>query len=678
LVQNNFFYDMSVPGADRGTGIYGECDINTLSIVMTAGDASITSGNHANRFRDCERGIHLENFYNAVIHRNRMTNTPSGSTSVMQEGILINNCGHPYNEQHVTYNDVYNVDNRAIDMRDNATAAIYIKGNNINSSMTIPTGLVRRGISVRNTIAATAIVEIDSNQINNMRNGIATLNYTEDLVIRGNTIAVTFPGGMEPASGILTENCSNVLIDLYDPSGAAIPNQITGTCTSGCDDQIIGINIQSCTDFRCYRNIVNDYYPGIRAEGACYGGNFVCNDLDNCTTGFGLKNLGGTGLTAIALGIGVNSEIFGGYYLGTGMIPSDNAWTPSSGTSATWANRTHAYDDGGGAGPTDGADLNWYYRDAMNELDMEPATTLNTNVAPSIAVPTSSLINTPGFDIDIHPRCSFPMPRLEEEEGEGGEMLLFIEGGFADTDSLYYSKMITDYAEKLTSGTLENPFQHLNEMSAYRLLKMYPDTEWESEATATVNSWLEGGNTAAFFAVMDSLQQLNPWAASTILEGVSAISIAEDHYAFVLKVYVLGLDSNLHFTLPDIYRDDIEHIAVQHTLVAGEAVHIARAMLDTTIEFDGLDYEFKAIAVSDKRITIYPNPTDRFITVEGSFTQHDLIQIKNLEGKTLQTKVIEDDIAQQQLDLSELHSGIYILEVYSNELPVFSSLLVKL
>jgi hypothetical protein len=422
LVQNNFFYDMVVPGSLRGTGIYGQSDYNYLTVVLTAGNATITAGNYANRFRDCERGIELEDYYNSNLHRNRFTNTAMGSTSTMKEGILIQNCGFAINHHTITYNDIFNVDLRSIDMRDNNEASIQIKGNNILSSMAIPTAIIRRGISVLNVLPSTAIVDIDSNQIYNMRNGIATFNYTENLKIRGNTISVTYPGTGEPAKGILADNCSNVLIDLYDPSGAAVPNTITGTCNSGCNDTLIGIDLQSSTDFRCYRNIVNDCYPGIRAEGDCYGGNFVCNDLDNCTTGFGLKNLGGISGPGIDiyLGIGANREIFGGFYGGTGMIPSDNAWTPSSGSSTTWANRTHAY---GLVEPTIAPDLMWYYRDAFAFLDMEPDAILNTeDMSGSEYLITGSLINTPGFDIDIHPRCSFPMPRLDEEEEEGGEM----------------------------------------------------------------------------------------------------------------------------------------------------------------------------------------------------------------------------------------------------------------
>lgn len=390
--------------------------------------------------------------------------------------------------------------------------------------------------------------------------------------------------------------------------------------------------------------------------------------MDNCTTGFGLKNLGGNPLSPaeINLGVGVDKEIFGGYYLLVGSeLPSDNAWTPSTGSSGTWANRTHAYYEFvvGLPGFTIAPDLKWYYRDADSFLDMEPDAVLNTeDMSGSEYLQSSSLINTPGFDIDILPRCFFPMPRLEEEgEGEGG-MFMDSESLFANSDSLYYSKMITDYAEKITSGTLENPIQHLYEMGAYRLLQYYPEVEWESEATSTVVAWLEGSNTAAFFQIMDSIQQLNPDAAIALLDGLSTSSVAEDHYAYVLKVYTQGLDSNLTFTLPDIYRDDIKNIAVQHTLVAGEAVHIARAMLDTTIEFDGLDAEiFKWNNQNLSTLAVYPVPANDKLTINNLPVMEGTIQVYDIFGRMVQSNILSAESVQFILPIDLLQPGIYIM-----------------
>ena len=43
-------------------------------------------------------------------------------------------------------------------------------------------------------------------------------------------------------------------------------------------------------------------------------------------------------------------------------------------------------------------------------------------------------------------------PYATPEEEEEGEESFILESLFANTDSIYYSKMITDYAEKLTGG----------------------------------------------------------------------------------------------------------------------------------------------------------------------------------------------------------------------------------
>jgi len=464
----------------------------------------------------------------------------------------------------------------------------------------------------------------------------------------------------------LAENCSNVLIDVYDPAASAIPNTITGTCSSDCEDQIIGIDIKSSTDFRCYRNIVNDCYPGIRAEGYCLGGNFVCNDLNDCTWGFGLKNLGGDPSPFVAdieLGIGTDREIFGGYYLGGSTeLPSDNAWTPSTGSTSTWANRTYAYNELL-LDPTIGEDLMWYYRDHAAILDMEPASDLNKDDMSSMAIPTGSLINTPGVDLDIVPRCSFPMPRLEDEE-EGGESFIPSESLFANTDSIYYSKMITDYAEKLTGGSLENPRQHLYEMGAYRLLQIYPDAVWEPEATSTVQALLEGSTTSGFFQIMDSIHTGAFATASTLLSSISPGSIAEENYFFVLDTYLNGIDSIGHFTLSEELEPEVRTLAEQHTLVAGEAVHIARAMLDTVVEFDGDGLEeLRLIKQEDVALTVYPVPANDMLSVSNLPTEQGTLQVYDLTGRIVISRNFSTENQQYSLDLAVLEDGIFLLVV---------------
>ena len=662
-VQNNYIHDLNVPGAERGTGVLARGDLNYLILVARVGEAGVTS----NKFKDCERGIDIGDYMNSEIHGNRLVNTGIGGTSsIMREGIYVDNCGLGLNYHNITENYLANVNQVAIDLRNMGVATTIVSGNKVLNAITTTAGTIRRGISVRNIVPATTPITIFDNEIYNVNNGIGALNVTDHLMILGNQIEVVFAGATEPATGILAENCSNVLIDVYDPAASAIPNTITGTCSSDCEDQIIGIDIQSSTDFRCYRNIVNDCYPGIRAEGYCLGGNFVCNDLNDCTWGFGLKNFGGitgTGVD-IELGIGADREIFGGYFFGGSTeIPSDNAWTPSTGSTSTWANRTYAYDNGGGAGETIGPDLLWYYRDPLAILDMEPASTLNTDDGSSTAIPTGSLINTSGVDIDVVPRCSFPMPRLEEEE-EGGESFMPSESLFANTDSIYYSKMITDYAEKLTSGSLENPRQHLYEMGAYRLLQIYPDVYWEPEATSMVQVFLEGNTTSGFFQVIDSIHTGAYETASTLLSAITPGSIAEENYLFVLDTYLIGIDSTGHFTLSEELEPEVRSLAEQHTLIAGEAVHIARAMLDTVVEFDGEGIEeLRLVKEEDEALTVYPVPANDLLYVSNLSVDQGTMLVYDLSGRIVLSYHFSTDNPVHHLALRSIESGVYLLVV---------------
>lgn len=670
-IQNNYFHDIITGTGSNGHAIHADGIENEVSVTAYIGETGIGTS-YSNYVEDCEEGIHVEHNYNTEIHHNHIANNAvTASTSVMKYGMYITDCQNIHN---ILNNRVTNVDRVSIFMYENGSAYMDISENEIPSSLTVPATPLRRGIAVADGGAPTATITIDKNDMTNLRIGISVVNNNGDTYIRGNDISVTYNGGTEPSQGVLANNCPDVLIDVFDPTGSPIPNTITGVCSSGCEDQIIGINIQDCQDFRCYRNYVEDCYPGIRAEGDCTGGNFVCNEMDNCTWGFGLKNLDDA---PIRLGVGTNHEIFGGYYLGGSTeLPSDNQWTPSSGSTSTWANRTHAYEPLLSAFPTGGDDLYWYYRSSAAVYDMEPATTLNTKATPtppyySVAIPSASLINTASIDPDIVPYCSFPMPRVEEEE----ESESLMDGSdFADTDSLFYAKMSEYFYTQLSTESTDDIEKHLIEEGAFILLKNYPPDLWDNEYTDAIENTVSASNTAYYHRIFDSIGVKNFDAAKGLFNEFTPSGIAEQNMYDVMEIYLNSRDENGKLNLGAEDSIALEHIAYQHTLEAGLAVNNARAMLDIYVEFDNTSEETERHIENLDGISVYPNPTDGFITIEcnSKFT----FKLFSITGILILSSEFENN--QEIINISSLSPGVYIYEIINPDTQeVVTSKLIK-
>jgi hypothetical protein len=68
------------------------------------------------------------------------------------------------------------------------------------------------------------------------------------------------------------------------------------------------------------------------------------------------------------------------------------------------------------------------------------------------------------------------------------------------------------------------------------------------------------------------------------------------------------------------------------------------------------------IAVNDIGVRVYPNPTDRLLTVSTTTVVADgLLRMLNTEGRVVLSQSMRGDIS--MLDVSGLANGLYILEL---------------
>lgn len=119
-----------------------------------------------------------------------------------------------------------------------------------------------------------------------------------------------------------------------------------------------------------------------------------------------------------------------------------------------------------------------------------------------------------------------------------------------------------------------------------------------------------------------------------------------------------------HFTLSEELEPEVRTLAEQHTLVAGEAVHIARAMLDTVVEFDGDGLEeLRLIKQEDVALTVYPVPANDMLSVSNLPTEQGTLQVYDLTGRIVISRNFSTENQQYSLDLAVLEDGIFLLVV---------------
>ena len=132
----------------------------------------------------------------------------------------------------------------------------------------------------------------------------------------------------------------------------------------------------------------------------------------------------------------------------------------------------------------------------------------------------------------------------------------------------------------------------------------------------------------------------------------------------VVDTYLNGFDSIGHFTLWEELEPEVRSLAEQHTLVAGESVHIARAMLDTVVEFDGDGLEeLRLIKQEDVALTVYPVPANDMLSVSNLPTEQGTLQVYDLTGRIVISRNFSTENQQYSLDLAVLEDGIFLLVV---------------
>jgi hypothetical protein len=104
--------------------------------------------------------------------------------------------------------------------------------------------------------------------------------------------------------------------------------------------------------------------------------------------------------------------------------------------------------------------------------------------------------------------------------------------------------------------------------------------------------------------------------------------------------------------------------------------------LSSKVWIDNVHFDMQAVSVQtkdkiDSKCSIYPNPATSYITLElNQSVNSDLtINIYNLLGEPIRTEVIKQN--RQPINISDLKSGIYVVEIKSKDWIETQKLIIK-
>jgi hypothetical protein len=131
-------------------------------------------------------------------------------------------------------------------------------------------------------------------------------------------------------------------------------------------------------------------------------------------------------------------------------------------------------------------------------------------------------------------------------------------------------------------------------------------------------------------------------------------------------------------SLSEIDSMELDNISVQLAFEGGPAVFIARAILD--VEFDDeltgalLRQAYHPDRKADSGLFLYPNPTNGKIVFSKELSQYSgcLVEVKDVHGVSYMISILNQNQNENifEKDLSFLNSGIYIFQIYCDDLQI--------
>jgi hypothetical protein len=149
---------------------------------------------------------------------------------------------------------------------------------------------------------------------------------------------------------------------------------------------------------------------------------------------------------------------------------------------------------------------------------------------------------------------------------------------------------------------------------------------------------------------------------------------AEGYY-LIDKIADSGIvyeDTIMDPTTTSLAMDNLENGVYEYILVA-YAEGDVRSTPDPSVTF-----EINVVGIDDnllQEISVYPNPTDQWLTIEGKNIQ--IVEVVDITGKVIISQTTATSLNNVQLNLSDLSSGIYNLRIKTDEGNIVKTVIKK-
>lgn len=643
FVQNNWIENIRTfnPSMSviKGVGIAATGTSGGVSKELHVGFPGVGVTGINNRIEDCEVGVLAYDIDEAFTDNNEIFGS-GGSTPTMDIGVWYQELGK---NGEVTNNIIEEFDSIGIYVR-SFVGRVLIEDNELDNPTIVTNSSCRiAGIEVR--MGVNDIVDITTNTIDNVQFGMATISARTTAT--GNIINHRLPTGCSSAFsvGIQAENSVDfVLLD----------NVINSDCPSCSNTNIRAIDITECEGFLVDGNTMQESGVGGAAHGDCQGGNFTCNEVDDCTYGYGLVGMDGGGLDIGPITDDVSL-----------LNAAGNRWLPSSTANRTIAVTSAASIPTYGTPIIPGAtpDIDWRYDAGLGSShDMAPITTFNLETS-SVTPPSFRVVPLTAASSSLP--CDI-IPRL---------------GGLRTTgepSQKARNNLFAAYATYFEGVSLDNCDYFEEKSYIYNFFAGNPD--WLTLGVAqdayyqAVVEELAAANYDEWHLFFDYLGRTVLDSASMTLNGLIPSCRKEELRKEVYQLFLNRSLGSLHVEfgvsglLPysEAELDTLIAIAQGNPDSDGSAVYVARAIVGANslapIDLDGSLREQAPVTDMRKQIDVYPNPVSTQLCLsKGSEASaaSQMFNIVDLQGRQLMSGAF----ASGCVDVSKLSAGLYHIEV---------------
>jgi hypothetical protein len=634
------------PTAFQGFAIYSSNP--TSSPVLFPNQIELFVGSpssfHSNIISNCANGIYQYGSAGINIEGNNIqvsntTNAGNGSAIVIKsaQDVL-----HPLNHHNILiHNNNLNRFKNGITINSSGKAFTTITANVIQ-----PTGaMASSGINFQDPVSPGATggrTEIfDNNQINNCQTGI-NVNNVLNVLIKENTIHVPNLNAFSPlapaASGIKLSNISGSISWGFSNTGQGyqiysgprvysnLIEKIGANPLPSQTNKVFGIYIDKITGFDILDNTINKVGTSVYTRNNCIKGYYRCNHLSNGYKGFDFYNAT------------INSQY--------GQRPTGNEWL------SFFTNRLSGNLLSSGS-------TKWFYRSGFfNEISTPSNLTGLWGNGPQI----SSLgINCSGFTNSGFTSGGPNVNSTSSITSTEREELFGLVVRSADTYPAYQEMNQLQARWDLFELLHNEPsvkIMNVPEDSLY--LQFYDSAKIASAGDAS--------------AMLDFLVYGDTTQARLALEEIIVNNGFDESLKAVYKIYLeqiitgnqeIGEDNRL--LLYDIFREDPG--------ARGEAVHIARALLDSIVydqevqlaERIGRNSDWVQLDENPQKneLKLWPNPSSENVLISyKSTTPASTIRISDALGQILESMKMENQDGSVRINTQSLKPGVYFVSLW--------------